>query len=197
MKTYYVGMDVHRASIVIVVLNGAGKIVMQSVIETGAERVRGFLKQLRGKVYVTFEEGTQANWLHEVVRSLVTAVVVCDPRHNKLLQSGNKNDRVDAQKLAELLRNRSLRAVYHGDNGVRTLKELVRTYDCLVSDTTRVMNRLKAIYRGRAIACSGHDIYRQDGREPWLAELSEPGAKQRAGFLYGQFAELKPLRHKA
>jgi hypothetical protein len=43
-------MDVHRASIVIVVLNGAGKVVMQSVIETGAERVRGYLKQLRGKV---------------------------------------------------------------------------------------------------------------------------------------------------
>src|SRR5450759_1670221 len=101
MKTYYVGMDVHRASIVIVVLNGAGKIVMQSVIETGAERVRGFLKQLRGKVYVTFEEGTQANWLHDVVRSLVTEVVVCDPRHNKLLQSGNKTDRVAAEKLAE------------------------------------------------------------------------------------------------
>ncbi|MGH8628563.1 MAG: hypothetical protein ACREYC_25950, partial [Gammaproteobacteria bacterium] len=72
MKTYYVGMDVHGASIMIVVLNGAGKVVMQSVIETGAERVRGFLKQLRGKVYVTFEEGTQANWLHEVVRALVT-----------------------------------------------------------------------------------------------------------------------------
>jgi len=55
MKTYYVGMDVHRASIMMVVLNGAGKVVMQSVIETGAERVRGYLKQLRGKVYVTFE----------------------------------------------------------------------------------------------------------------------------------------------
>ena len=76
MRTYYVGMDVHLASIVIVVLNGAGKVVMESVLETGAERVRGFLKQLRGKVYVTFEEGTQANWLHEVVRPLVTEVVV-------------------------------------------------------------------------------------------------------------------------
>lgn len=197
MKTYYVGMDVHRASIVIVVLNGAGKIVMQSVIETGAERVRGFLKQLRGKVYVTFEEGTQANWLHEIVRSLVTEVVVCDPRHNKLLQSGNKSDRVDAQKLAELLRNGALKAVYHGDHGVRTLKELVRTYDCLVSDTTRVMNRLKAIYRGRAIVCGGHDIYRQDRRRQWLEKLQEPGAKQRAGFLYEQLAVLKPLRHEA
>jgi len=60
---------------------------MESVIETGAERVRAFLKQLRGKVYVTFEEGTQANWLHDVVRPLVTEVVVYEPRHNKLLQS--------------------------------------------------------------------------------------------------------------
>ena len=136
MKTYYVGMDVHSATIRIAVLNGAGKVVMELVIETGAERVRSFLKQLRGKVYVTFEEGTQANWLHDVVRPLVTEVVVCDPRHNKLLKSGNKNDRVDAQKLAELLRLGSLQAVYHGDNGVQTLKELVRTYDCLVSDTT-------------------------------------------------------------
>src|SRR5437762_14181487 len=197
MKTYYVGMDVHRASIVMVVLNGAGKVVMQSVIETGAERVGGFLKQLRGKVYVTFEEGTQANWLHDVVRPLVTEVVVCDPRHNKLLQSGNKNDRVDAQKLAEVLRLGALKAVYHGDNGVRTLKELVRTYDCLVSDTTRVMNRLKAIYRGRAIACAGHDIYRQDRREQWLEKLTERGARQRASFLYQPLAALKPLRHKA
>jgi transposase len=197
MRTYYVGMDVHRASIVIVVLNGAGKIVMQLVVETGAERVRSFLKQLRGKVYVTFEEGTQANWLHEVVRPLVTEVVVCDPRHNKLMHSGNKNDRVDAQKLAELLRLGSLKAVYHGDNGVRTLKELVRNYDCLVSDTTRVMLRLKAIYRGRAIPCGGHDIYRSDRRAQWLEKLREPGARQRAGFLYAQLAALKPLRHEA
>src|SRR5437773_10988409 len=99
MKTYYVGMDVHRASIVIVGMNGAGKVVMQSVIETGAETVRGYLKQLRGTVYLTFTEGTQRTWLHEVVRSLVTEVVVCDPRHNKLMQTGNKNDQVDAQKL--------------------------------------------------------------------------------------------------
>ena len=171
MRTYYVGMDVHRASIVIVVLNGAGKVVMQSVIETGAERVRGYLKQLRGQVYVTFEEGTQANWLYEVVRPLVTEVVVCDPRHNKLMQSGNKSDRVDAQKLAELLRLGSLKAVHHGDHGVRTLKELVRSYDCLVSDTTRVMNRLKAIYRGRAIGTAGKAVYRPSQRAAWLAKL--------------------------
>jgi transposase len=197
MRTYYVGMDVHLASIVIMVLNGAGKVVMESIIETGAETVRGFIKQLRGKVYVTFEEGTQAHWLYEVVRPLVTEVVVCDPRHNKLLQSGNKSDRVDARKLAELLRNGSLRAVYHGEQGARVLKELVRNYDCLMADTTRVMLRLKAIFRGRAIACAGEDVYRSDRRAQWLAKLREPGAQQRASFLYEQLTALKPLRQEA
>ena len=111
MRTYYVGMDVHRARIVIVVLNGAGKVVMQVVTETSAGRVRDFLKQLRGKVSVRFEEGTQANWLYDLVRPLVTEVIVCDPRQNKLLAVGNKSDRIDAQKLAELLRYGSLREI--------------------------------------------------------------------------------------
>ena len=197
MRTYYVGMDVHQASIVVVVLNGAGKVVMELIVETGAESVRNFLKQLRGKVYVTFEEGTQASWLYGVVRPLVTEVVVCDPRQNRLLKTGNKSDRVDARKLAELLRNGSLRAVYHGARGTQELKEMVRVYDSLVSDTTRVKNRLKAIYRGRAIAHAGHDIYRKDRRTQWLEKLSEPGARQRASFLYEQLSGLQQLRHEA
>jgi transposase len=197
MKKYYVGMDVHQATIVIVVLNGAGKKVMELIAETKTERVRDFIKQLRGQVYVTFEEGTQATWLYDVLRPLVTEVVVCNPRHNKLLLAGNKNDRVDALKLAELLRNGSLRAVYHGEKGVRALKELVRSYDCLMRDTTRVMLRLKAIFRGRAIKCAGHDVYRSDQRPQWLGKLSEPGVKQRARLLYEQLEALKPLRQEA
>ena len=197
MRTYYVGMDVHGASIMIVVLNGAGKVMEQMILQTSAERVRGYFKQLRGKVHVTFEEGTQASWLYEIVQPLVTSVVVCDPRQNRLLAAGNKSDRIDAQKLAELLRNGSLRGIYHGDNRVRALKELVRSYDCLVSDTTRVMLRLKAMYRGRAIACQGTDIYRNDRRAQWLEKLSEPGAKQRAKLLYDELAALKPLRQEA
>lgn len=197
MRTYYVGMDVHQASIVIVVLNGAGKVVMESIIETGVETVRSFLKQLRGKVYLTFEEGTQATWLYDVTRPLVTEVLVCNPRHNKLLLTGNKGDRMDARKLAELLRHGLLRAVYHGDQGVRALKELVRNYECLTRDTTRVMNRLKAIFRSRAISCGDHDIYRPDRRQAWLAKLTEPGAKARAGFLYEQLAAVNRLRHEA
>ncbi|MGE5446221.1 MAG: IS110 family transposase, partial [Ignavibacteriales bacterium] len=62
-----------------------------------------------------------------------------------------KSDRVDANKLAQMLRMGSLRAVYHGQTGVRALKELAHSYESLVSDTTRVVNHIKAIYRARGV----------------------------------------------
>lgn len=105
---------------------------MESIIETGAETVRGFTKQLRAKVYVTLKKGRRRLGSMTCRGLLVTEGVVCDPRHNKVLKSGNKSDGVSARKLAELLRNGSLHAVYHGEKGARVLKELVRNYDCLV-----------------------------------------------------------------
>ena len=77
---------------------------------------------------------------------------------------------------------------------MRVLKELVRNYECLVQDTTRVMSRLKAIYRGRAIACKGHEIYRQDQKKKWLGKTEGTGrAKVRAEFLYEQLAALRAV----
>ena len=60
-----------------------------------------------------------------------------------MLKTGNKSDRIDAGKLAELLRAGLLSAVYHGETGIRTLKELSRSYLTISKDLTRVMNRLR------------------------------------------------------
>ena len=109
----YVGLDVHQSSTVAAVHDEQGKSVMESILATEAEAIRDFLKGLRGTIHVTFEEGTQAAWLYEIVKPVVAEVIVCNPRRNKLLAVGNKADRVDAQKLAELLRCGQLKPVYH------------------------------------------------------------------------------------
>jgi hypothetical protein len=96
---------------------------------------------------VTFEEGTWAAWLHDLLQPHVTRVLVYDPRKNALLKVGNKNDRIDARKLSELLYLNKLNPVYHGKQGKRTLKELARSYRTITRDLTCVMSRLKAIYR--------------------------------------------------
>jgi hypothetical protein len=50
------------------------------------------------------------------------------------LKDGNKSDRIDARKLAELLRTSQPNPVYHGEHGVRTLKELGRSYLTITKD---------------------------------------------------------------
>jgi len=197
MSDYYVGLDVHKASICIAVLSATGKLVMESVVETSAATILSFLKGLRGQVEVTFEEGTHAAWLYDVLKRTKNNVTVCDPRKNRLLRDGNKSDKVDAHKLAQLLRAGLLSPVYHGEHGTRDLKELVRSYEYLVEDATRVMNRLKAIYRSRAISCAGSGIYKLQKREEWLAKLASPGARTRAARLYSEFDHLSGLRREA
>jgi transposase len=108
---------------------------------------------------VTFEEGTCAAWLHDLLKPHVSRLVVCDPRKNALLKDGSKSDRIDARKLAELLRGNQLQPVDHGEHGVRTLKELGRSYLTLTQDLTRAMSRVKALYRSWTIPCSGTTVY--------------------------------------
>jgi hypothetical protein len=123
----YIGMDVHKEAIVITVLNESGKQVMESVIETKASSILQFLHGLRGELHVTWEEGTWAAWLYDLLQPQVQHIVVCNPRRNALLKEGSKSDKVDAGKLADLLRTGMLRPVYHGENGLRTLRELGRS----------------------------------------------------------------------
>ena len=196
-KEKYVGLDVHKATIVIAVLNAVGQVVMQTVIATDAQMLREFFKGLSGTVSVALEEGTQSAWLYALLRPLVKDVVVCNPRYNKLIEVGNKGDQIDAEKLAHLLRLGALKAVYKGNQEQRRLKDLARAYQNLVSDSTRVMNRIKAIYRSRGINCDGHNIYKPDQRQLWLAKLGEEGARFRSRMLFEQLEKLAELRRLA
>src|SRR5580658_6918165 len=154
-QTKYIGMDVHSATISVAVMDSTGKLILESILETKAATILQFIGGLQGSLLVTFEEGTSAAWLYDLLKPHVAKVLVCDPRKNALLKAGNKNDRVDARKLSDLLRADLLTPVYHGENGVRTLRELCRSYLTVTKDLTRVMNRVKALYRSWAIPCAG------------------------------------------
>ena len=56
------------------------------------------------------------------------------------------------------------------------LRELSRSYLTIVKDLSRVMNRLKAVYRSWAIPCAGRDVHYRRHRSQWLAKIREAGA---------------------
>ena len=69
----YVGLDVHQATTVVSVLDPGGRVIAHSILHTDEREVMGFLRGLRGSVSVALEEGTQAQWLHDVLEPVVDA----------------------------------------------------------------------------------------------------------------------------
>ena len=193
----YIGLDVHQATISVAVMDSQGKVVMESILETKASTLLEFFAGLRGSLFVTFEEGTWAVWLYDLLKPHVTEVLVCNPRKIPLHKQGNKSDKIDARKLAERLRLHDLKPVYHGETGVRMLRELARSYLTVVKDLSRVMNRLKALYRSWAIPCAGRDVYCTRHRGQWLEKIPEAGTRRRAEQLYQQLDMLQHLRQQA
>jgi transposase len=193
----YIGLDVHQATISVAVMDSSGKVVMESILETKAATILEFFAGLRGTLSVTFEEGTWAAWLYDLLKPHVAKLVVCNPRKNALLKHGNKSDRIDAFNLADLLRLNRLESVYHGETSVRMLRELARSYLTTVKDLSRVMNRLKALYRSWAIPCAGRDVYYTRHRSQWLDKIPEAGTRRRAEQLYQQLDLLQQLRQQA
>jgi transposase len=170
-------------------------LIARTIMPTHELAIVEFFRGMRGSIHVTFEEGTQAQWLHDLLCPIVDDVLVCDRRGES--KGGNKADQLDADLLSELLRRSGLRAVYHGSPERNALKELARTYENIVDDSTRVMLRLKALFRARGITASGKSVYNTAKRGEWLAKLSHRGVRFRAEMLYEELAVLQTLRPKA
>jgi transposase len=193
----YVALDVDSANIVAGVYDYLGRLIMKTHLRLEAKVIKEFFKMLSGTVQVTFEEGTQAAWLYELIEPLVAEVVVCNPRENKLLKAGNKSDHIDVGKLAKLLRLGDLKSVYQGPRCSQGLKQLVHSYDALVADTTRTKNRLKAVYRGRGVSTKGEGIYGRGQREQWLDKLATREQRTRAQSLFAQLDYEEQLGKRA
>ena len=193
--TQYLALDVHQATIVATARSADGSIRMRATIPTDARAVINLVRSTGSQVHVALEEGTQAQWLHDVIAPVARSVVVCSTRGRS--ETEKKSDRIDADRLSELLRLGAVKPVFHATNDVSTLRELVRNYLNLVDDASRTKLRIKAMFRARGIRTVGRSVFRADQREKWISQLDSPGARMRAEHLLIALDTLTVLRRKA
>src|SRR5881397_4137156 len=101
-STKHVALDVHQATTLASVREDSGRVIARSILPTEEPAIVEFFRGMRGTIHVALEEGTQAQWLHDLLTPLVDRVVVCDRRGAP--RQGNKADQVDADQLSEQLR---------------------------------------------------------------------------------------------
>ena len=73
----YLAFDVHQATTVASVRNEQGKILMHATVPTEAKAILALVRSAGPRVHVAFEEGTQAQWLHDLLVDHAERVIVC------------------------------------------------------------------------------------------------------------------------
>lgn len=179
MVVHYIGADVHSNNVELSI-ERSGKIVARHALPMSVRAVREVLEALPGCNHLVLEEGPLAGWLYRNLKDHVTSLTVCDPRRNKWIAvDGDKDDRIDAAKLAALLRGGYLRAVYHGDDERRVaLKRWVALYYDRVKEATRTINKIRGCCRLYGERVPGRAFQDLAVRRVWLASLDNDLAEQ-------------------
>jgi transposase len=164
----YIGLDVHKQSCTVAVVSSSGKRLGSEVVETDGPALLKAIRDIRGRLHVCLEEGTQSAWLCELLEDHVEDVVVVMPPESR----GPKDDARDAWTRAEELRVGAIRTrVYKPGRHLAGLRNAVRAYGMAVGDVVRVKNRLKAVFRSRGVAVED-GVYDPSKRGKWLEQLS-------------------------
>lgn len=123
--------------------------------------------------YLTFEEGAMADWLARNLRGHVDELLVCDPRRNRLVcEESDKDDPLDAEKLAQLYRGGYLKEVYHPESEARmVLKHHVHMYHNRVQQRVREANRIVGTMRSQGVIVTESDFAAVEDRPALLRRL--------------------------
>jgi transposase len=196
MSIYYIGADVHNNSTELAI-EKRNKIVARYSVPTTIPAISNVLDSLQGRKYLAIEEGPMAGWLYRNLNKKVDKFIAADPRRNKLISSdGDSDDRIDAAKLASLLRGNYLRAVYHSDDDKRSeLKHWVALYHDRVRDAVRHINKIRARCRMHGVQIPRLVLRDPSRRSQWFSEIKRPVlAKQLKMLWIGYDATAKQTR---
>ncbi len=186
MSVVYVGLDLGSSSFHQVAISSAGAVIVNRNFTTSEANLRKAVTDLRGEVHLHLEAGELAPWVSAVLAPLVQRVVCSHPAANAwIAKDADKCDRIDAFKLAELLRlNRFKEVHYPREQARREFKTLVQHYDELTAQQARLKTKLKARLRMQGVIVTGERVFSSSGRKPVLAQVKSRDLRTAITQLY-------------
>jgi transposase len=172
---YFIALDTHCEFCEMVVVSKSGKIVKRERCETTIPALVAALESVRRPRLLTFEEGPLADWLARSLRPHVERLIVCEPRRNALIaKESDKDDPVDAERLAQLLRGGYLKEVHQAQSLDRAvLKQHVSFYHDRVRERVRQGHQLTAQLRRHGVFASIADVVDAEQRPRLWKQLPQ------------------------
>lgn len=171
----HIGVDLHQRFCYMTVLEARGKILQAGPVTNEKLALRRYFRQFRGKeVQVAVEACGFWPAFREVVEPEVKRLVLVHPQRVKAIASAKlKNDRVDSETLAHLLRCDLLPESWKADRETQARRQQVRLRATLVRQGTRLKNQVHAVLHQQGLRSPVTDMFGKRGRQ-WLAEVKLP-----------------------
>lgn len=150
---HIIALDTHCEFCEMAVMSGSGRLIKTDRVITRIPELRQAIESVRRPREVVIEEGPLADWLFRNLRPAADALVVSEPRRNRLIAAeGDKDDPIDARKLAELYRGGYVKPVHHPEAFERVaFKQVVTLYHDRVRNRVRQANRIGAWFRQHGV----------------------------------------------
>jgi transposase len=152
-RGHFIGIDVHCETCDIAVVTASGKLVQRHRCATTIPALMEVLKTVPRPCSLVIEEGGMAGWLWRNLRSAVERMAVAEPRRNRLIaKDGDKDDPIDAEKLAQLYRGGYIKEVHQiASLEQAVFKQLVALYHHRVRQRVREAHRLTSLFRQHGV----------------------------------------------
>lgn len=130
---FYCGIDLHARSMYLCILDQAGAIVLHKNLPTSPDAFLQAIAPFREGLVVAAECMFAWYWVADLCRAEGIPFVLGHALYMKAIHGGKtKNDKIDAHKIATLLRGGTLAQAYVYPQGMRETRDLLRRRSFLV-----------------------------------------------------------------
>lgn len=186
MGKVYGGLDVGSTTCHLAVIDEEGVQITNVSLKTSQANLITAIEAVPGELHLHLEASELTGWVRSVLKPRVARVVVSHPKSNAwIAKDPRKNDRVDAYKLAQLVRMGNVHEVYYPEEDCRAeFKQIVQHYDELTAQQARLKIKIKARLRLHGLILRGRQMFTQAGRMAALEQLRSPTARMMVEQLY-------------
>ena len=172
---YYCGIDLHARSMYLCILNQAGEVLLHRDLPAGPEPFLRAIEPYRANLAVAVECIFTWYWLADLCAREGIAFVLGHALYMKAIHGGKaKNDKIDAHKIAAILRGGTLAQAYVYPPRMRATRDLLRRRNHLVRKRAELPAHIQNTNSQYNLPEFGAKIARQSNREGLAERFTDP-----------------------
>ncbi len=142
---YYIGLDVHKKSISYCVKDAAGQVHREGKTGSTRRELDAWIQTLPEPRMIAMEATIFTGWIYDHLLPHAEKVKVAHPLMLRAIAAAKKNDRIDARKIADLLRSDLLPECHMASTEIRDRRRTLRYGNLVLRQVEQMKNRVSGL----------------------------------------------------